>query len=128
MQFAKAKESPYNFLAKLFMLQFTERFQRFAMAQVWANEAIVACEIERYRLSHATPPSSLDALHMANMPHDVINGEPLHYRVTAPDNYVLYSVGWNGVDDGGKVVTKTNGSVDFTKGDWVWSLKPVTSQ
>jgi hypothetical protein len=124
----KEKRSPYNFLAKLFILQFTQPFQRFAMAQVWANEAIVACEIERYRLAHGRLPASLEELHMAAMPHDVINGEPLHYRVTDPDNYILYSVGWNGTDDGGQIAATENGSVDFTKGDWVWSLKPAAPQ
>jgi len=53
-----------------------------------------------------------------------MNGEPLRYRVAGDDNYVLYSVGWNGVDDGGTGVKKSNGAIDPMQGDWVWSLRP----
>jgi len=97
---------------------------KFTVAQAWVNEAIIACAIERYRLAHGALPATLDELHMAALPHDVVNGEPLRYRVAGDDNYVLYSVGWNGVDDGGKAVKKSNGAIDLTRGDWVWSLRP----
>jgi len=36
------------------------------------------------------------------LPHDVITGGKLHYRVTAGGGYVLYSVGWNETDEGGQ--------------------------
>ena len=36
----------------------------------------------------------------------------LHYRVTSGNQFVLYAVGWDGVDDGGSVVT-----------DWLWDEK-----
>ena len=97
---------------------------RFAGMQCYVNEAIIACEVERYRLANGKIPATLADLHMENLPHDVIGGGPLHYRVTG-DDYILYSVGWNGKDDGGKVVLTDKGNVDVTKGDWVWSLKPL---
>ena len=40
-------------------------------------------------------PAFLDKL-----PHDVINGEPLKYRREANDRFTLWSVGWNGTDEG----------------------------
>lgn len=100
--------------------------QKYAYTQVCVDEARIACEIERYRIAHGSLPATLEALHMANLPHDVINGEPLRYRVNG-DNYLLYSVGWNEADDGGKVVFDSDSKtrVDYKKGDWVWSLKPL---
>jgi len=53
-----------------------------------------------------------------------MNGEPYHYRLNADGTFQLYSVGWNGVDDGGKVVYNSYNSsaIDYTKGDWVWPM------
>ena len=82
-----------------------------------------AIALERYRFVHGVFPDSLDALapqFMEKIPHDIINGQPLHYRRTDDGQFILYSVGWNETDDGGQVVLKKNGSVDRTKGDWVW--------
>ena len=87
--------------------------------------ARVAAALERYRLAHGAFPDSLDALSpqlMDPIPHDVIDGEPLHYRRTADGQFVLYSVGWNETDDGGVVVFKKPPSKvpEITEGDWVW--------
>jgi len=54
------------------------------------------------------------------VPTDVIGGESLKYRQTQDGQFILYSVGWDEMDDGGKVVRKSNGGVDLEKGDWVW--------
>ena len=72
-------------------------------------------------------PTSLDALapqFIAKLPHDVINGQPLHYRRTSDGQFVLYSVGWNEVDDGGHGRVHKSGSVDDKQGDWVWRYRP----
>ena len=86
--------------------------------------ARVACALERYRLAHGEYPETLDALapqFIEKLPHDIINGQPLHYRRTDDGKFVLYSVGWNEKDDGGTVVfTKGGSAVDREKGDWVW--------
>ena len=45
--------------------------------------ARVAIALERYRLAHGAYPESLDVLapqFIAQLPHDIINGQPLHYR------------------------------------------------
>lgn len=98
---------------------------RFAQAQVWTDEARVACALERYRLAHGVFPGSLDALSPAYidaLPHDIMNGQPYHYQFRPDGSYLLYSVGWNQTDDGGKVVYKKDyqKSVDYDEGDWVW--------
>ena len=98
----------------------------FAAAEVNADEALIACEIERYRLAHGTLPATLEALQTQGLPHDIMNGQPLHYKLDGVDNYLLYSVGLNGMDDGGTVVFKPGTTyIRYDKGDWVWSLKPL---
>jgi type II secretory pathway pseudopilin PulG len=97
--------------------------RKFAYAQESVDLARVAIALERYRLAHGAYPESLDALSpqfIAKLPHDVINGQPLHYRRTSDGQFILYSVGWNEKDDGGEVAFKQDGSVDISTGDWVW--------
>jgi hypothetical protein len=107
--------------------------KKFAYAQTSVNLARVAIALERYHLAHGGYPESLDALapqFIDKLPHDIIGGQPsqspgpasqpLHYRRTADDQFVLYSVGWNETDDGGTVGLKKDGRVDVNTGDWVW--------
>ena len=68
-------------------------------------------------------PETLDALapqFMAKLPHDVIAGQPLHYRRTTDGQFTLYAVGWNQKDDHGTLVLDKDGKVDQEQGDWVW--------
>ena len=70
-------------------------------------------------------PETLDALaprFIAALPPDVVGGQSLKYRRTDDGRFVLYSVGRNGTDDGGKVVLKEKSKsyLDLDQGDWVW--------
>ena len=117
--------SPYNWFEKKFMPALSEAVKKFAYAQNSADLARVAIALERYRLAHGEFPESLDALapqFIAKIPHDIINGQPLHYRRTDDGQFVLYSVGWNEKDDGGVVAFKQGKTpaVDISQGDWVW--------
>jgi len=97
--------------------------ERFAYGQTAADLARVACAVERYRLANGQFPETLEALgpkHIEKLPHDLINGQPLKYRRTDNGQFVLYSVGWNETDDGGKVEVTKSGGTDINKGDWVW--------
>src|SRR5208282_901758 len=115
--------SPYNRLEVMFLPGIGAVVKKFAYAQSSVDLARVAIALERYRLAHGEFPESLDALapqFIAKLPHDIINGQPLHYRRTGDGQFVLYSVGWNETDDGGTVGLKKDGAVDINQGDWVW--------
>jgi hypothetical protein len=115
--------TPCNFFEKMLFPFFGHAVQKFAYAQSAVDLARVAVALERYRLAHGDYPESLDALtpqFMKEIPHDIIGGQPLHYRRTAEGQFVLYSVGWNETDDGGVVALAKDGAVDTSKGDWVW--------
>jgi hypothetical protein len=109
--------TPYTFLAAIAMPNFVKALQTMARNQTLVNEAFIACGLERYRLAHGQYPETLDALvpqFAAKLPHDIVGGEPLKYRRTAEGRFVLYSVGWNGKDDGG-IAGKA-----VEEGDWLW--------
>jgi len=116
--------NPYTCIAKVVMPVYFSVLQKNAQAQTWLNQAIIACAIERYRIAHNALPATLEDLQMPDLPHDIITGAPLHYKVTGND-YILYSVGWNQAEDGGKPGKAESGSLDPMQGDWVWSLKPL---
>jgi hypothetical protein len=94
--------------------------RRAAAAQTAADEAAIACALERYRLANGQFPENLDALvpkFMSVLPHDVISGGSYKYHLTSNGWFVLYSVGWNETDDGG---VPGNTLFDDKQGDWVW--------
>jgi len=110
--------SPFKLLAAIAIPNFSKAEQTIAHNQSMVNEAQIACALERYWLAHGEYPESLDVLlpqFIEKLPHDIIGGQPLHYRRTDGGKFLLYSVGWNETDDGGQ-----DGGNDFTKGDWVW--------
>ena len=98
-----------------------------AIGQTRLNQARIACALERYRLANGRFPETLNALsptYMSPIPLDLITGEPLKYRCTKEEQFILYSVGWNEKDDGGTTATTANESseIDLSEGDWVWHL------
>jgi hypothetical protein len=65
-----------------------------------------AFALAAYRDQHKAYPATLAALvpkYVAAEPHDVITGKPLIYKPSA-EGYVLYSVGMNEIDDGGRLI------------------------
>jgi hypothetical protein len=102
----------------------------FPFAQCAVDLATVACALERYRLANGEFPPTLVALvpqFATKLPHDLITGEPLKYRRTET-GFVLYSVGFNKMDDGGKpCLRRQNGlgelesRFDLYQNDWVWA-------
>jgi len=113
----------YNFFPRLFIPNVTKAWQTTARNQTMANEAQIVCALERYRLAHGEYPETLDVLapqFIEKLPHDIIGGQPLHYRRTADGKFLLYSVGWNETDDGGQVAPMKDGRIDMETGDWVW--------
>ena len=118
----------FNLAERLFLPALGNAVKKFASGQEWVDLARVAIALERYRLAHGEYPESLDALApqlLKQIPHDIVDGQPLHYRRTADDQFVLYSVGWNETDDGGVVGLTKAGSLATDKGDWVWRSSAV---
>jgi hypothetical protein len=133
------KPTAMNLFARLLLPELGRYAMRAAYGQTSANEARIGIALERYRLAHGNYPDSLEALapqDLDKIPHDIIGGQPLKYSRKPDGSFILYSIGWNGTDDGGVVVYKTdqdyssymdmafrngrNPPIDLEKGDWVW--------
>ena len=89
---------------------------------------ITAIALKRYELRHGRPPASLAALvpdFLPAPPSDLMDGQPLRYRLNSDGSFLLYSVGEDGQDGEGDPST-----ADSDKGwqneppwagrDWVW--------
>jgi hypothetical protein len=111
--------SPYKVQSLMLFPALANCVKKFAAIQSSIDLARVACALERYRLARGNYPETLDALapqFIEKIPHDIINGQPLHYRLKPNGQFILYSVGWDGKDDDGVPVS----FYDKNKGDWVW--------
>lgn len=111
----------HRFLSSMLLLYLHNPAFVGAEAQTAANQAALACALERYRLANGQFPETLEALtprFISRAPNDVITGQPYKYRRADDGRFILYSVGWNEKDDGG---VPGNALFDSTQGDWVWS-------
>ena len=99
--------------------------------KVLVDQGAIACALERYRIANGNYPESLDGIMQVDgkpLPLDIMNGKPVGYRKTPDDRYALWSVGFDGKDEGGKrAVDKFR--PETTKfqdpkyaGDWVWDF------
>ncbi len=116
---------PYAALASQGVLIPTWGLDRVARTQAALDLARVAVALERHRLAKGAYPPSLEDLKpgfLAAIPVDVCDGQPLRYRLEAHGRFTLYSVGWNGRDDGGNIALKAvePKQIDFDAGDWTW--------
>ena len=129
--------SPYNLLANMLMPAISKAVQRSARAQTFLDETRLACASERYRLQHKQWPDDLAALapqFIPAIPTDLFDGQPLRYKRDSKGGYQIYSIGWNGKDDGGFLLPASGPTgtdedqggrshrVDPAQGDWVWSF------
>ena len=121
---------PYHVLASVMIPAVSSVVIKAGVAQTSVQQATLACAVERYRLAHGKWPEKLEALvpqFIAELPRDVIDGQPLRYRLDGSHGFVIYSIGWNQKDDGGQqVLTKQEKPrVDDKQGDWVWRSLPA---
>ena len=86
-------------------------------AQVRIDQTRIALAIERFRMKENRLPAELTDLvpaFMDELPHDRIGGEAYRYRRLTDHEYMLWSIGWNEVNEEGAV------AVEMEEGDWVW--------
>jgi hypothetical protein len=104
-------------------------FNKVMMAETSRQVAIAAIAVMRFQLENGHYPADLDSLvpkFVGAIPLDPVDDQPLRYRVEKDGNYTLYSVGENGVDDGGNPAVPANvkGSIlywlNYAALDWVW--------
>lgn len=115
-----------------------------AIGRVIAAEAgrqlvLAALALKRYQLKYGNYPADLKSLvpeFAAAIPADPMDGQPLRYQRQADGTFALYSIGINGIDDGGNPTgTGARGRAynpyfnyywpNIRELDWVWP-QPAT--
>ena len=94
-----------------------------ARTQAAVDMTRIACALERYRRAQGSYPEQLGVLvpqFIEKIPHDIVNGLPLHYHRTENGKFLLYSVGWNDKDDGGVPDNGRQTILTKPQGDWCW--------
>ncbi len=80
---------------------------RAAEAEARRRLLVTAIAIERFHLAHRCYPDSISRLvpeFLKSEPRDYMDGEPLRYRRSDDDRFLLYSVGLDGNDDYGQLL------------------------
>jgi hypothetical protein len=102
------------------------------MAEVSRGLATTALALKRYQLRHGQYPAELSALVpelLPAVPRDPADGKPLRYQLRSDGTFLLYSIGEDGVDNGGDA--SAGGKSDtfaWQKGhDLVWPC-PATAE
>jgi hypothetical protein len=92
---------------------------------------LTAIALARFRLAHGSFPRDLSELSpvlLAQPPYDPMSGKALHYRPGPAGEFLLYSIGLDGVDDGGNpgADSSTNrfGFWDGRDAVWPWPAQP----
>jgi hypothetical protein len=97
--------------------------------QTTVELARTAVALERWRMAQGEYPESLEPLvpeFLPEIPIDFGDGNPLRYRPIPEGRFILYSIGLDGEDHGGKTWEDLGRqSQDRETGDWVWKYPEV---
>ena len=83
---------------------FTNYLKRLADAETQRRLAVMVIALARYQAAQGRYPERLEELlpkYLEKVSVDFMDGKPLRYRRRADGDYLLYSVGLDGRDDGG---------------------------
>lgn len=89
--------------------------QRSLRSEILMEQAKLAVALERFRIATGSYPENLEALNTM-IPLDPFTEKPMTFRKEG-DSYVLYSIGSNGIDEGGLLKHHRD------HGDYVWRLE-----
>jgi hypothetical protein len=103
-------------------------------AEAAKQTVVAAIALKRYQIKNGNYPSELNSLapeFIPAVPLDPADGQPLRYRGNADGTFLLYSIGENGLDNGGDptVAKGADGKnlqwLNPRALDWVWP-QPAT--
>ena len=112
----------HKIAAKLLLPAMGNAARKFTMGQVVADEAELACALERYRLAKGKLPETLPALvpqYLVKIPQDVLTGESLNYQRISDTEFSLRSIGWSR-DELEEKNRQFRGAPSAENADWVW--------
>lgn len=104
------------------------------IAETQRRVVVTAVALERYKRRSGNLPAELTALvpkFLSVVPIDPMDGEPLRYRHSGTNSFLLYSIGLDGVDGDGDTSPKEPGSKTFywtQCKDFVWPQPATVEQ
>jgi hypothetical protein len=131
-----ADKTDFHYLLSSSIVTSSGILGRAMLAEVAARITTTAIALKRYQQQKGSYPQELSLLvpdFLAAVPNDPVDGKPLRYRLQAYGTFRLYSIGENGVDDGGEVsIGQDTGEtvpswLDKKALDWVWP-QPATAE
>ena len=99
-----ARTQPGVFVGRSFLRQIGRLPQVAVQAQLTTDQARIACAIECFYVAQKHLPTALGELspnYMKAVPADLLDGQPMRYRVIEKGRYQLWSIGANRHDDSG---------------------------
>jgi hypothetical protein len=117
-------KNPYRILAVMLIPAVQRAALKSAQAQAELHLARVACALERHYQAEGSYPEQLEALmprFLPALPVDPVNGRPLGYRLIEDGRFILYSIGSDLDDDGGRLPPAKRPPPGVEPdADWVW--------
>jgi hypothetical protein len=98
----------FKLVSGMFLPSLTKAVKKHMREDVLVQLTRCGIAVERFRLKNGKLPASLEEIvpdFLAGEQMDPFSGEPMQFE-TNEEGYVIYSVGQNGEDDGGKVSSK----------------------
>ena len=96
------------------------------VAETEKQMALTAIGLRRYKLRHGRQPESLSVLvpeFLSALPIDYMDGQPLRYHLLPDGDFLLYSVGTDGMDNGAEDAPLPKSGRTWTSlSDWVWPM------
>lgn len=93
-----------RWMSSIMINQLEKALQTLFKAENTRLQTTTAIAIERHRLKHGHYPNALADLipdYLSQIPHDPMDGRPMRYRLNTDGSFTLWSVGFDGKDDGG---------------------------
>lgn len=99
-----SKGKPFQLVVQASTIGAIRSLERTASAQAAIHLACTAVALEQFRLRHDRYPETLEAMGPLTVgQRDPFDGHWLRYRCEGADTYLLYSIGPDRMDDGGRM-------------------------
>ena len=132
--FSDPANADFHFIFSSSTVAFKTAFNKVLKIEAAKQLTITAIALKRYQLKHGNYPGQLSELtpeFFASVPRDPVDGNLLRYRRNTDGTFLLYSIGEDGVDNGGNPALKSGSSSKSSWWqhrdalDWVWP-QPAT--
>jgi hypothetical protein len=123
-----------NLIPRMILPPLAKASSRAFRVEVEASLARTAIALRRFQLRHARLPDALAELvpaFLPSLPIDGMDGQPLRYRRESTNQFLLWSIGEDGTDDGGDAAAPKPGrqSRSWWQGrDTVWPRAATTEE